>query len=184
MPPDIGLSPSPPSGVYSPRRSGLHIPLQEPTEVQALAVGSPPAIDAALSQTEARKNGIRYEKKARAMLSTAVPMAVFSQWFSYMDGGKFPRKCQPDAYLEVPELRLLTIYEIKNSHSADAWWQLRYLYSPVLQAWRPSYHINVVEITRACDPNVAFPEPIHLVDDIRDWSYVPHLEYGVFSWRR
>jgi hypothetical protein len=75
----------------------------------------------------------------------------------------------------------MTIAEIKLKHTADAWWQLRRLYEPVLaklfgaDQWRFSF----LEIVRWYDPHTAFPQAHAL---IREPSRMTPGALGVHIW--
>jgi hypothetical protein len=56
--------------------------------------------------------------------------------------------------------------EIKYQHTADAWFQLRELYSPVVaQALGPAWRLALLEVVKWFDPAAFFPERIALCPD-------------------
>ena len=92
------------------------------------------------------------------------------------------RYCELDGFIFRLASAHITIIEIKLSHTADAWWQMRRLYQPALEKMFPPsiWAYSALEIVRWYDPRVAFPEPIRLVgspDELR-----PN-EFGVHIWK-
>lgn len=85
-------------------------------------------------------------------------------WVEFVDRGK-RRWCQPDAILLELNQRLAFVYEVKYQHTADAWWQLRWLYSPVIEKIYPGWTIGLMEICHWHDPATLFPEPYDLSHD-------------------
>ena len=78
----------------------------------------------------------------------------------------------------------MVVYEMKYSHTARAWWQLRRMYEPLLRAYTlqtndANWTIEVCEVTKWYDPQVDFPEPVTLV---RDPSSIPKGKFGVHIW--
>lgn len=65
------------------------------------------------------------------------------------------RYCQPDAL--ISRYDLLYIFEIKYSHTTDAWWQLEHLYSPVLAHLYPEKRQVLVNVVRSANPDIRFP---------------------------
>lgn len=79
------------------------------------------------------------------------------QWLEFVDkSGK--RWCQVDALMLDREKKVGIIYEVKYQHTSDAWWQLRHLYLPVLEAAAPEIRWGLMEIVHWYDPQVPFPE--------------------------
>jgi len=70
--------------------------------------------------------------------------------------------CQPDALLLFKSGAVL-IVEVKLTHTANAWWQLRKLYEPVVKALTNHSHpVYVVEICKSGDPLISFPEKVKM----------------------
>lgn len=105
-------------------------------------------------------------------------------WIQYQNGAL--RFCQPDALLFLPGNQIV-IVEAKLTHTADAYWQLRLLYEPVLRILYPEACIHVLEITRSFDPAVAMPEEMVLFFDYKE--FLKHLpstaqkEVYVLQWK-
>ena len=133
----------------------------------------------------ARKRlGVKYEAKVQEYLEASVPEAyVASPWLRFGASGE-PRLryCQPDGLLFRFDLGLITIVEIKYQHTALSWWQTRQLYEPVLRHLFPLrlWKFSVLEIVKWFDPDVHFPEEIHLV---RDPQKPIHNGFGVHIWK-
>jgi hypothetical protein len=131
----------------------------------------------------AQKNGKRYEAKALRMLNRELPHLLSSPWIEYTARAGF-RFCQPDA-LFVDEVRnTVTIFEIKYSHTIDAFWQLSELYAPVVRTLYPGMDIRLVELTRTFDPATLFPLPIRLFFSLHEVLNTPVGKYvEVLQWK-
>jgi len=134
-----------------------------------------------LSGTPAQKAGKRYEKRVLAKLSALFGSGFRpSQWFRFVsqDGIRY---CQVDGLLHREGLT--AIFEVKYSFTADAWWQLRKLYQPVVQR---AYHPNklaLVLITRYFDSAIAFPEELLLLPELTtSWAGDCH-SINLLTWR-
>lgn len=129
--------------------------------------------------TEARRAGIRYEKKVLKALGkefgsrlTASPTIHF-----FDEGGM--RRIIPDALLYLGPLDL-AILEIKISHRSDTWFQANELYRPVVRLLtRPEVRLHVIEVCKSYDPDVVFPWPHDVIMDLK----VPPSGFGVFPWK-
>lgn len=151
-------------------------------EIQSAVFCPPPAFAARERHRRGRKaEGIRFERKAQQHLEALDEHYLASPWILFIAGGR-PHWCQPDGiHLDVRR-GILTIVEIKYSHTAEAHRQLRRVYAPVLaRIFPPSlWRIRLVEFVKWYDADVAFPEPTdmcpqpfaHLTDRI-----------GVHIWR-
>lgn len=136
------------------------------------------------NDTAARKAGRRYEDKVQDYLLTRYSKQyVASPWLQFKDPTVpgFSSWCQPDGWLIDMERGLITIVEIKLSHTAAAWWQIRHLYEPVTRfLFGKEWRYAACEVTRLHDPSVAFPETVTLTPDVSTlWSGA----FGVHSWR-
>lgn len=60
------------------------------------------------------------------------------------------------------------VVEIKLRWTADAWWQLRKLYLPVLNAAYPAATFIPLVICRSFDPAIAIGEKVRLCDSVLD----------------
>lgn len=100
----------------------------------------------------AQAAGLRYEKKAKAFLSSQFAEFVDGPWFSYRrlrDHTK--RFCQPDGFVAQEET--LILFEIKLRWTAETASQLL-LYREVLRAAALHSAFRMVCITRAFDPSI------------------------------
>jgi hypothetical protein len=119
--------------------------------------------------------GVRYERKVGEYLELwALGRAEISlrlgQWMQFKDRSG-TRWCQVDALWAVPAKRLALICEIKYQHTADAWWQLKHLYIPVLGKALPGYTLGMLEIVHWLDPGVVWPEEYRRVSGLDECLY-------------
>lgn len=130
------------------------------------------------TRSGAKLAGLRYEKKVRERLLKDYGADVMvAPWFSYSDGGK-RRCCSPDAIIRRGDHFIIA--EIKIRHVADSWWQLRRLYLPVLEQWRPLSQFRLLTIVGSYDPATFYPEETSY---IYDFSEVPESGIGVMRWK-
>lgn len=129
----------------------------------------------------AKGNGLRYEARVQEHLSSLSEWYLPGPWILYIVGGR-PQWCQPDGLHLDYQRGIITIIEIKLSHTADAARQLRGVYEPVVRRLfpRPMWGVKVVEITRWYDPDIAFPEAVSL---LADPFWHPGTNIGVHIWR-
>lgn len=113
--------------------------------------------------------GIRYERKVQEELGLlALGMEglryLESPWIEFEDeSGR--RWCQADGILLDRRQQAALIYEIKYRHCLEAWWQLTWLYEPVVRVLFPDYPITArMEICHWHDPAVAFPQGYDLTE--------------------
>ena len=127
---------------------------------------------------------MRYERKVHEHYEGLFGAAyAASPWFIFKElGVDRPRWCQPDGLFFDPWRGTLTVVECKLQHTADAWWQLRWLYLPVLSAAFPPnlWSFRLLEVVKWYDPAVKFPERVKLRADIRD---AREGEFGVHIWK-
>lgn len=138
---------------------------------------------ARLSGTAAQKAGKRYEQKALAHLEKALGHAFLpSPWYKFTDKKGALRWCQPDGLLLLPDMAF--IFEIKIGFTSAAWWQLRKLYQPVIQAAHGVTRIAPFVICKSFDPAVPFPEVYRVLPAIPSppsgWDCTVT---GVVQWR-
>ena len=127
--------------------------------------------------------GVRYERKALAQLAHDYAEAFVPQpWLQYQRQGNCDWQwCQPDGLIVELRRGLVTIVECKLRHTPDAWWQLRKLYEPVVQALFGAAHwrFSCVEVCRWFDPHTPFPEAIV---NAAYPTVVPPNRFGVHIW--
>lgn len=131
-----------------------------------------------------QRQGLRYEKRVHSHLLSLYPENYCpSPVLAFYDGwGR--RFCIPDGIVAFSSPRRMFIFEFKYQHMPEAWWQLRQLYQPVVQAWRGSnWSVSVIEVCRTFDPATPFPEPVQLIDDLGKWTTQPRAQFGVYRWR-
>jgi hypothetical protein len=124
--------------------------------------------------TGRRGQGVRYERKVQEYLGELaggaggpnLPEAYIpSQWWRFGVEGH-ARWCQTDGLLLRPREGQAIIYEVKYQHTADAWFQLRELYEPVVrEALGPAWELAFVEVVKWYDPATFFPERVLMYPD-------------------
>lgn len=134
--------------------------------VQAAYITSSPPYARRRVYTGRRLQGVKYEKKVHEYLLAIDEEYIPGPWIKFFAEGKW-RYCQPDGFrISLSEGRI-TLVEIKYQHTSDAWWQLKYLYEPVLRKLFPEdlWEFDFVEIVKWFDPLTRFPCETHLVAD-------------------
>lgn len=133
-----------------------------------------------LRGTAAQRKGQAYERKVQTALKDKIPSYQAGPWFRFTDeNGR--RWCQPDGLLLQDDWA--AIFEIKYTYTADAWWQLRRLYEPVVRAaYRPRL-VRLLVVCRVFDPHVSLPEDIRLrgKSSLGEWDDSPLIT--VVPWR-
>lgn len=139
---------------------------------QARISPTPPPFIRQRKYSGRRADGVRYEKRVQAHLAELFPLTyVPSPWLHFQADGAW-RWCQPDGLIfDLPRGRIICV-EVKYSHTAAAWWQVRRLYLPVLRVCFPEeyWQFECCEVVRWYDPAVAFPEPVELAAEIDQQS--------------
>lgn len=131
--------------------------------------------------TGRRLEGVRYEKKAHGYLEEFYgERYLASPWIRFFAGGVW-RWCQPDGLLLDLERGRITIVEMKYQHTSDAWWQVRWLYQPVLAAMFPPelWQFDACEVVKWYDPATLFPEKVVLAQEVG----LAHTAFKVHIWR-
>lgn len=135
--------------------------------IQSVHFCPPPAWALAHRAKRGRKaEGLRYERKALAYLEAKSEWFLPSPWLIYIIGGR-PHWCQPDG-LHFDLVRgIITVVEVKYSHTTDAYRQLRQVYRPVLGRLfpAPDWTIRLVEMVKWYDPDIRFPERTEMCPD-------------------
>lgn len=128
----------------------------------------------------AQKAGLRYEKRALVHLALELDERLTSHpAFKFNQGKRLDEFAIPDAIYFGEEV--LTIFEIKIRHTADAWYQLKRLYLPVVQRAYPEKIINLCEVYRSFDSSVVLPNAVQ-VDDLKAFCSKPHSGFGMYFW--
>lgn len=147
--------------------------------VLSAGLSQPPALRRR-RYTGARLKGVQYEKKVQEhLLDFYGDRYLPSPWLRFFTGGAW-RWCQPDGILLDVSAGKLCIVEVKYQHTADAWWQVRQLYQPVLeQIFSPKlWKYEACEVVRWYDPFTVFPEPTTLAHEVG----MAHPAFKVHIW--
>lgn len=153
-----------------------------PYEITAARFCPPPAFALERAKRKGRKmEGIRYERKVHEHLEARSEYYLASPWIVFIVDGR-PQWCQPDGLHFDLDRGILTVIEVKYSHTADAYRQLRMVYSPVLARLFPPnlWDIRLVEMVKWFDPAIAFPEEISMCPDPFNHS---SYAIGVHIWK-
>lgn len=138
-----------------------------------------PAVGRSISQ----KAGLRYEQHVQEFLKERFGSAYWAEpkvTFRQLKLRSLePRMCRPDGLITFFDS--MVIVEIKVQHMPEAWWQLRKLYQPVLEAYT-SKVVRCLEICRSYDPAMPFPEEFELIEDLSSWLQSSST-LGVFRWK-
>ena len=129
---------------------------------------TPPSFIRPQRYTGRRAEGVRYECRAQEYLMQQYPNRYTpGPWLYFRDFTGW-RWCQPDGLLFDFKNGRIIVVEMKYQHTADAWWQLRKLYVPVLQAAFPHtlWKFSVCEVVKWYDPATVFPEQVEMVKRI------------------
>jgi hypothetical protein len=107
--------------------------------------------------TGAQLAGLRYERKAKAFLSSILPGTFIpGPWFSYrrLDDPQ-KRFCQPDGFSLDTASNALTIFEVKYGWCGEAAQQLALYHRVLWEALRPA-SVRLVCVTRSFDPSIPY----------------------------
>lgn len=114
--------------------------------------------------TAAQKAGLKYEKKICEALSKDFgPAFVAQPSISFSDASGL-RIAIPDGLIRLGNA--VGIVEIKYSHTALAWWQLRQLYEPLVRQLTTA-RVLLFEVCYSYDPAIDFPEPHGFIHSLR-----------------
>lgn len=131
--------------------------------------------------TAAQKAGLRYEAKAQLHLRSVFGPSYRTAPLLHFEDDSGWRTCIPDG-IYVGSFGLLVIFEIKSQHCPEAWWQLRRLYQPVVEALRFVKDVSVCEVTKSFDPMMPFPELVKQAS-LAALSSSPESQFCVHIWR-
>ena len=130
-------------------------------QVVSAEIAAPPHFAKEWKRGGRRGEGIRYERRVQGFLAGSYNWRYLAgPWFRYCRADGKLSWCQPDGLLFNFQEGIITIVEIKLSHTEKAWWQLRKLYEPVLRVAfpQPYWRFALLEVVSSCDPHKAFPE--------------------------
>lgn len=132
----------------------------------------PPPFVKKQRRTGRRAEGVRYERKIHEVFEQRLGAGyIVNPWFRFLEVGvEKPRWCQPDALLFDFTAGKITIVECKLQHTSDAWWQLRWLYLPVISKAFPGdlWKFSIIEVVKWYDPAVIFPERVKMRANVLD----------------
>lgn len=139
------------------------------TVLSAYVSKTPPPFVRTRKYRGARARGVNYEKKVHPYLSELFPdRYVANPWLNFESEESVKRRwCQPDGLIIDFLEGIITCVEVKYSHTAEAWFQTRELYVPVLQCIFPVnlWDIQICEVVKWYDPAVIFPEKVTLTEE-------------------
>lgn len=145
---------------------------------------TPPPFVKAKKKRGRRAEGLRYEARVHEyLLDLYEGHYIPSPWFRFREVGKNrERWCQPDGLIISPLEGKITIVECKLQHTTDAWWQLKWLYLPIVMSAFPPrlWKYSVCEVCKWYDPAIPFPEKVTMTPFI---DAVRGDEFGVHIWR-
>lgn len=136
-------------------------------QVAARHIGGSPHAGKRSRASGAQKAGLAYQKRIGALLTSSRPPSTLElgPWFWFVDSRTVRHYCQPDILLHLADGRI-AVGEIKIRWTADAWWQLRKLYLPVLGKVFPGRVLLPFVVCRSFDPAVRCGESPTLIDNL------------------
>lgn len=151
-------------------------------DIQSAHFCPPPSFATGTRARKGRKGeGLRYEAKVQQYLCELSDLYLPSPWIIYIVEGR-PQWCQPDGLHLDYKRGVVSIIEVKLTHTADAAKQLRGVYEPVVRRIfpRPAWGVRLIEVTRWFDPDIKFPEATSMAADPFAHS---GSNIGVHIWR-
>lgn len=125
-----------------------------------------------------RALGVKYEVKMHEKLRAEFGHKYFSNpWIKYQTKGGPLQWCQPDALVvDIPE-GIITILEMKYSHTFGAYGQVMNMYLPLIKKiFGKNFTYRTCEVTRWYDPSEYFPKPHKLIPNLKN---IPEGVFGV-----
>lgn len=157
--------------------------------VEAEFTSQPPFITSKKTRNKARADGLRYERKAHAYIADKFKDEhVLGPWIKFISRNNPKRRgqslwCQPDALLIDLKRGEITVVEIKLKHTSDAWWQVRRLYTPVVEfMFGEGWTYRALEITKWFDADTKFPERFEFIDSLSEISQSNAGTFHVHLW--
>jgi hypothetical protein len=134
--------------------------------------------------TTAQQNGIRYEIAVHAHFTKLWSSDYHVQpILSFHEGtAKRRRIVVPDGIL-LRDGKPAVVFEVKSQHMPEAWWQLRKLYAPVVEAYWP-HPVMLCEVVKSFDPSIGFPEPVKLCNSVEQVLDERPVPFKVLIWRK
>ena len=148
----------------------------------------PEWINPGRAEKGARARGVKYERIIQKRMQDRFSFYEPSPWMHFVsEEAPEGRYACPDGLLIDKEHDTITIVEIKLKHTANAWWQVRGLYEPLVRAfYGDAWRYRAFEIMHWFDATVPFPETIKMTQDpaqIADPAFAPD-HFGVCWWKR
>lgn len=116
------------------------------------------------------RRGLKYEAKVQLQLQERFGLRYIpGQWWKYFTAlGDGPSYAQTDGILLDPARKLCVLFEVKYSHTTEAYWQVENLYVPLLQRFlrNTDYKIAAVEVCKWFDPCTPFPVKPTLCEEL------------------
>jgi len=175
------VRPSAPAKFPRPRgfRPAHLVTIAEFVDAPAFTIGARP-------NRESARRGLAYERRAHRHFlglfppAASLPFYVCARWIRFLTSDPRQQRyryAQPDGLLIDFDRRLITIIEMKLTHTAHAWWGLRNLYEPLIRKlFGAPWKVAVCEVCRYYDPSLDFPEPFTFV---RSPAALAANEFGV-----
>jgi len=133
-----------------------------------------------LPRRGAKGQGVRFEAQVIKKLESHYPEFFSSPVFRFTTLYAAKAVCVPDGILFCKDE--LIIIEIKRNHTIDAWYQLNYLYSPVVQKALPGRKVRLLEICSVYHPEEVFPDRFSFVRSLEEFKNERGVELGVMIW--
>lgn len=133
----------------------------------------------------ARERGLAYERKAHKYIEREFPdTCIIGPWIKFKNLGQETFSyCQPDALVLDLRNNSITVIEIKLKHTSDAWWQVRRLYTPVVQhIFGPSWNYIAIEMAKWFDPHTKFPERFEFIDALQSFPISNKNQFHLHIW--
>lgn len=132
--------------------------------------------------TAAKQAGVLYERKAQDHLRDEFGPGYYDTPIVHFRDDSGARTCMPDGlFIQGDDI---LVVECKSQHMAEAWWQLRRLYEPVVRAFAGTAKVALLEVCRSYDPHTPFPEQPALVYSAKQWfNSAADKALGVYRWK-
>lgn len=128
-----------------------------------------------------KRAGLLYEKAVLEALEERFgPLFSPKPWLAFRRPIGEWHWCQPDGLLFDPQAGLLTIVEVKYTHTPRAYFQLWEMYKPVLERLFPVtlWRYRLIEICKKYTV-IPFPGPFRIMTELNDEI---GNETGVYVW--
>lgn len=130
---------------------------------------------------ERQRLGLRYERVVLTNIAKYLPEVLGGPWIRFR-AERENGVCQPDGLWYNGGGRALVI-EVKLTHTLDAWHQLRGKYVPVTRALYGIGEVQILNVVRAFDRSIPWPEDQLMFDNMEHALSNTSLGYRVLVWR-